>query len=181
MLNVRSNALPVKGLDARRRMAFGGLMTEQTVPLLIHTQYIKKLEFDSPGAPLSLAPGGPQPKLHVSVGMDGKSYDPIDGMNGKPYEITLSVAAKATVQDSDAVLFDLNLSYGMFVTVSEAVPEDQHHPLLMIEGPKVAFPFMRQIVAEVTQNAGFPQLMLTPVNFDKLYRDQYAQQVAQTA
>lgn len=149
-------------------------MTEQTIPLLIHTQYIKKLEFDSPGAPLSLAPGGPQPKLHVAVGMDGKTYDPIEGMNGKPYEVTLSVEAKATTDNG--TLFELKLAYGMFVTVSENVPPEQHHPILMIEGPKVAFPFMRQIVAEVTQNAGFPQLMLTPVNFEKLYRDQYAQQ-----
>jgi len=155
-------------------------MTEQTIPLLIHTQYIKKLSFNSPGAPLTLAPGGPQPKLHVSVGMDGKYYDNMDGVGGKPYEVTLLVDAKATTQDGSEVLFELNLAYGMFVTVSENVPPEQHHPLLMIEGPKIAFPFMRQIVAEVTQNAGFPQLMLTPVNFDKLYRDQYAAQMAQT-
>lgn len=156
-------------------MPFGKGMTEQTVPLLIHTQYIKSLTFNSPGAPLSLAPGN-QPKLNVTVGMDGKGFNNMDGVAGKPYEVILNVEASATTPEGE-LLFDLKLSYGLFVTVSEALPEANHHPLLMIEGPKTAFPFVRQIVAEVTQNAGFPQLMLTPVSYEKLYRDQYAAQV----
>lgn len=148
--------------------------------LLIHTQYIKNMVFDSPGAPLSLAPGE-SPKLAVTVGMDGKSYDPIEGFPGKAYEITFKVEAAATRPSTGEPLFKLDLQYGMFCTVAADVPDQHHHPILMIEGPKLVFPFVRQIVAEITQNSGFPPLMLTPVNFEKLYRDQYAQQVQGSA
>lgn len=150
-------------------------MTDLNTPLIIHTQYIKNLSFVSPGAPLSLAPGQGAPKLSVNVGLDGKKYDAMDGVPGVPYEVSLNVDVKASSQDGKE-LFTLKLNYGMFMTVAEELPEQHHHPLLMIEGPKMAFPFVRQIVAEVTKDSGFPPLMLTPVNFEKLYRDQYAAQ-----
>jgi preprotein translocase subunit SecB len=151
----------------------------QATPLLIHTQYTKDLSFESPGAPLSLAPGGQTPKLEVNVSMDGKEFNEIEGLSGKAYEISLRVDAKAVSPEDGKTIFVLDLTYGLFVTVSDEIPKEQHHPLLMIEGPRLAFPFVRQIVAEVTKDGGFPPLMLTPVNFEKLYRDQYAAQVVQ--
>lgn len=147
---------------------------QQATPIMVHTQYIKELKHVSPGAPLSLAPGI-SPKISVNINMDGKEFKDMEGVPGKPYEIILSVEASAKSEDGTE-LFSLNLSYGLFITIAENVPEKNHHPLLMIEGPKLAFPFVRQIVAEVTQNSGFPPLMLTPVSFEKLYRDQYLQQ-----
>lgn len=163
------------GLDASVKGRYVWAMT-QTMPLLIHTQYVKSLNFDSPGAPLSLAPNE-TPKLSVSVSMDGKEFNDIEGFPGKPYEVILKVEASA-VTPSGETLFKLDLSYGMFMTIAHDVPKEHHHPLLMIEGPKLGFPFMRQIVAEVTQNSGFPPMMLSPVNFEELYRQQYAQQQA---
>lgn len=150
-------------------------MTDLNTPLIIHTQYIKDLSFVSPGAPLSLAPGQGAPKLTVNVNMDGKKYDKMDGVPGIPYEVSLSVEVLAASQD-DKNLFTLKLIYGLFMTVAEELPEQHHHPLLMIEGPRLAFPFVRQIVADITKDSGFPPLMLTPVNFEKLYRDQHAAQ-----
>ena len=62
------------------------------------------------------------------------------------------------------------------------IPEQHHHPILMIEGPKIAFPFARQILADMTLQGGFPPLYLAPVDFEGLYRDQYrAQQEAAQA
>ena len=149
-------------------------MTVDT-PLIIHTQYIKDLSFVSPGAPLSLAPGMGAPQLNVNVNMDGKKYDKMDGVPGIPYEVSLTVDVNAKSPDGKD-LFTLKLNYGLFMTVAEELAEQQHHPLLMIEGPRLAFPFVRQIVADVTKDSGFPPLMLTPVNFEKIYRDQHAAQ-----
>ncbi len=147
---------------------------EQVSPIMVHTQYIKSLSHVSPGAPLSLAPGI-SPKISVNINMDGKEFKDLEGVPGQPYEIVLSVEASAKTEEGEE-LFALNLSYGLFITIAESIPKKNHHPLLMIEGPKLAFPFVRQIVAEVTQNSGFPPLMLTPVSFEKLYRDQYLNQ-----
>lgn len=153
---------------------------QQATPIMVHTQYIKELKHQSPGAPLSLAPGI-SPKIFVNINMDGKEFKDLEGVPGQPYEIVLSVEAGAKTESGEE-LFTLNLSYGLFITIADNVPKQNHHPLLMIEGPKLAFPFVRQIVAEVTQNSGFPPLMLTPVSFEKLYRDQYlAQQGEQAA
>ena len=160
-------------LDASVKGRYVWLMT-QTMPLLIHTQYVKSLSFDSPGAPLSLAPTE-APKLSVSVSMDGKEFNDIEGFPGKPYEVVLKVDASAVTKQGET-LFSLQLAYGMFMTVGNDVPQQHHHPLLMIEGPKLGFPFLRQIVAEITQNSGFPPMMLSPVNFEELYRQQYAAQ-----
>ena len=60
----------------------------------------------------------------------------------------------------------------------EGVPEDQLHPFLMIECPRMLFPFARQIVSETVANGGFPPLMLDPIDFTALYRQRLAQMSA---
>lgn len=152
------------------------IITDQPrmVPLTVHAQYIKDLSFENPHTPKSLMPGQAVPSTTINVTLDAKKMDDMQG-NGIAYEVTLHIEAQA-MRDQDPV-FIIEMDYGTVCSVAKDVPEEHHHPLLMIEIPKLAFPFARQILAEITSQAGYPPLLLNPVDFEGMYRDQYLAQV----
>lgn len=152
-------------------------VTARTVPLTIHAQYIKDFSFENPHAPQSLLPGQAIPAMDVSVTLDAKKV-PDEKNQNTVYEIILHIEAKAT--RGTQVVFLTHLDYATVASVNKEVPERHHHPLLMVEVPKLAFPFARQVLADVTSQAGYPPLLLNPVDFEGMYRDQFLAQ-AKTA
>ncbi|MDZ4322794.1 MAG: protein-export chaperone SecB, partial [Alphaproteobacteria bacterium] len=78
-------------------------------------------------------------------------------------------------------VFLLDLEYAGAFTIGSEVPEEYLRPILMIECPRILFPFARHIVATTTQEAGFPSLLLTPVDFAELYQQQVAQEQKETS
>lgn len=146
------------------------------VPLIIHAQYIKDFSFENPNAPESLMPGQEMPGTTVNVTLDSRKLAQNVGEHTS-YEVSLHIEASATRKGS--VVFLTELDYSVVCSVHKDVPEQHHHPILMIEAPKLAFPFARQILAEATSQAGYPPLLLNPVDFEGMYRQQYlAQQQA---
>lgn len=148
--------------------------TPRMVPLSIHAQYIKDLSFENPNTPQSLMPGQSIPGTTVNVTMDAKKLDPMQNGN-IAYEVLLHIEATAT--RGEKVVFIVELDYAVVCSVAKDVPDQHHHPLLMIEVPKLAFPFARQVLAEITSQAGYPPLLLNPVDFEGMYREQYLAQV----
>ena len=157
-------------------------MTEQTekknvnLPLTVHAQYIKDFSFENPNAPASLRPEGDDKgatEMHVNVNMDSKPMKD-KGM----FEMVLTVEARA--KRGEMVLFIAELQYGVICTVASQVPEQHVHPLVMIEAPKLAFPFARQILCDAVIAGGYPPLMLNPVDFEGLYIAQYQKEQAET-
>lgn len=142
-----------------------GAEQQQEGPMVIHAQYVKDLSFENPSAADNLRPGLEPPQMEVNVGLHMKKLED----NGV-YEVTLHVEAKAVRGES--VVFLAEIDYAVIASVQN-VPEQQHHPLLMIEAPKLAFPFARQILAEVTSQGGYPPVLLNPVDFEGLYIQQY--------
>jgi len=147
--------------------------TPRMVPLTVHAQYIKDLSFENPNAPQSLLPGQAIPATTVNVTLDAKKIE--DGKEkGTTFEVMLHIEASA-IRDKQ-VVFIVELDYAVVCSVAGDVPDQHHHPLLMIEVPKLAFPFARQILSEVTSQAGYPPLLLNPVDFEGMYREQYLAQ-----
>jgi preprotein translocase subunit SecB len=132
-------------------------------PLTIHGQYIKDLSFENPRAPQSLIEQK-QPQLNLNVNVATRQFDP------KTFEVTLTIEASAQTQEKEP-LFVLELVYGGTVSLGE-VPQEAFGPLLLIETPRLLFPFARAIVANATREAGFPPLNIAPVDFVALYRQQ---------
>lgn len=132
-------------------------------------QYIKDLSFESPGAPKSLQAQIPGGGIKIEINVNAK---PI-GEN--VYEVELTTEAKAG--SDEAVIFNLELVYAAVFRI-EGVPRESIHPLIMIEGPRLIFPFARQILADTTRNGGFPPLLIDPVDFAALYRQRVAQMQA---
>jgi len=124
-------------------------------------QYIRDLSFENPGAPGSIMVGGTNPAFNVSISVAVKKQaDEI-------FAVELTLNAKANREA--VVLFNVELVYGGVFRLKN-VPEVQLSQLLMIECPRLIFPFARQVLASVTQQGGFPPLMMEPVDFAAIYR-----------
>ncbi len=145
---------------------------QNAAPMIVHAQYIKDMSFENPHAPDSLKPGQDAPQIGVNVGLRMEKIDD-EGV----YEVTLHIDARAT--RGAQVVFLAELDYAVVASVNPALPEKQHHPLLMIEAPKLAFPFARQVLAEITSQGGYPPVLLNPVDFEGLYIQQYQAQKQQ--
>ena len=138
-----------------------GSATEAVPQLSSLTQYVKDFSFENPNAPQSLGQQQQQPQISLNVNVGGQ------GLSDTDFESTLVLEGKA--EAGETVLFQFELTYsGVFRIVN--VPQDQMHPVVMIECPRLLFPFARQIVAEAVRNGGFPPLYIDPVDFAGLYR-----------
>jgi len=123
-------------------------------------QYIRDLSFESPGAPGSIMLGSGAPTFSINVDVDvRKQADEV-------YAVELKLGAKAD-RDSN-VLFAVELLYGGVFRIRNIV-EPQLSQLLMIECPRLIFPFARQVLANVTQQGGFPPVMIDPIDFGSVY------------
>ncbi len=145
--------------------------TMQSLPLQIHAQYIRDVSFENPNAPASLRGGQDAPEMDISFNMDARNLE--DDKAEALYEVALKVTANAT--RGDKTVFIAEIEYGAVVELSQ-VPEDKHHPLLLIEVPRLMFPFVRQIMSEMTQGGGYPPLNLNPVDFAQIYMQRFAKQ-----
>ena len=123
-------------------------------------QYIRDMSFENPGAPASIMLGGPNPNFQVgiNVGVKKQSED--------LYAVEITLNAKADREKN--VLFNVELIYGGVFRMKN-IPEAQLAPLLLVECPRLIFPFARQVLATITQQGGFPPLMMEPVDFTQVY------------
>jgi len=141
-------------------------MAQMPIPQIgILVQYVKDFSFENPNAPRSLAPSTQQPAININIGVDAAPLTETD------VEVTLRLEGKAEAQGM--LLFGFELMYsGVFRIVN--VPPDSLQPTIMIECPRLLFPFAREIVATATRNGGFPPLLLEPIDFGGLYRQRLA-------
>jgi preprotein translocase subunit SecB len=124
-------------------------------------QYLKDLSFENPNAPQSLMNEGSQPQIDVSVNVNAKTLAPTD------YEVELQLEIKAL--DDKSTVFAAEMLYAGIFRL-ENIPEEHMHALVLIECPRMIFPFARQILAEATRNGGFPPLLLDPIDFGAMYQ-----------
>ena len=134
---------------------------EAQPPLLINAQYVKDLSFEVPAAPAVFAQIQQRPpEIAIKVDVQARNLE------GSLFEVVLSIRADCT--SAEVVAFILELAYGGVFTLN--VPAEDVRPVLLIECPRILFPFARQILAMTTMNGGFLPLMLGPVDFAGLYQ-----------
>lgn len=147
-------------------------------PLVVNIQYVKDLSFEVPGAPAIYTTLRAQPQ--VSINLDVQARRITEG--GNNYEVTLMIRAEATDPNAQAngpvpaqVVFIGELTYAGVFTLT-GVPENAIEPVLLVECPRILFPFARNILAEVTRDGGFPPVLLQPIDFVQLWQSRRAQQ-----
>jgi preprotein translocase subunit SecB len=138
--------------------------------LNVLVQYTKDLSFENPNAPRSLGPQQQQPAINIQINVGA------NGVADNDYEVTLSIEGKAEI--GDMVLFNFELAYAGVFRIQN-VPQENLHPVVMIECPRLLFPFAREIIATAVRDGGFPPLLLDPVDFVGLYRQNLANQTGQ--
>jgi preprotein translocase subunit SecB len=147
---------------------------QQNAPQLnVLAQYIKDFSFENPNAPRSLAPAQTQPGIQIQINVG------VGQLAATDYEVSLKVEGKAESADA-TLLFAFDLTYSGLFRIQN-VPEQQIHPVVMIECPRLLFPFAREIIASSVRAGGFPPLMLDPVDFVALYQQRVAQMQQQPA
>ena len=141
-------------------------------------QFIRDLSFENILAQKGLDTNTP-PDIKVKVNLDAKKRK---SKNQYEVMIKLSVVSSAKTEGSNdgenSKLFILEIEYGGIFEVT-GVPEDQIHPYLMIECPRILFPYLRRIVADVTHDGGFPPLNLEQINFLALYQKEIERRQAE--
>ena len=137
--------------------------------ILVHAQYIKDLSFENPNAPRVLMEGSNQPDVEITVNVGAQL------INEDQYEVTLNIAAKASAEET--TLFLVDLTFAGLVT-PEGAGTDEINPLIMIEAPRLLFPFARAIISDATRDGGFMPLNIQPVDFVAVYQHNLAQQAA---
>ena len=134
--------------------------TANAPKLSVLVQYMKDFSFENPNAPRSFAPQQQAPNISIQVNVNARQLGPAD------YEVTLLLEGGAGEGANTLFKFELNFA-GVFRI--ENVPAEQIQPSIMIEGPRLLFPFARQIVAEAVKGGGFPPLYIDPIDFNALF------------
>lgn len=146
---------------------------EYAPSLMVKAQYVKDFSFENPGAPEILATLQSDPDVNINVNVE------VGRLNNGDFEVILSIAADAKADTKQ--IFLAELSYAGVFAIDESVPEEQHGPILLIECPRLLFPFARNIIADATREGGFPPLMMQPIDFIALYQQQMTQQGGEQA
>jgi preprotein translocase subunit SecB len=144
----------------------GGSAPVQSPALNVLAQYVKDLSFENPNAPRSLQPQNNAPGISIQVNVG------YGQLSESEYDVTLTLEGNAG--EGVGLLFNFELKYGGVFRL-QGIPQDQMHPVLMIECPRLLFPFARQIIAEAVRNGGFPPLYIDPIDFMGLYQQRMAE------
>jgi preprotein translocase subunit SecB len=143
----------------------GGQAQDNQPQLTVLGQYIKDLSFENPNAPQSLM-AGQQPQINIQINVGAKPLSDTD------VEVALKLEGKA--EHEGKLLFGFELDFAGIFRIRN-VPQNDLQPLVLIECPRLLFPFAREIVATTVRNGGFPPLLLDPVDFAALYRQKLSQ------
>ena len=132
---------------------------EQQVAIAINAQFVKDISFEAPHVPQIFTELKSNPEINVNVDVQaGKIQDTV-------YQVNLRIKAEAKAEDKVAFLCEVE--YGCIATVQ--VAPEHIEPILLIEIPRLLFPFARNIIADLTRESGFPPLMINPIDFVGLY------------
>lgn len=137
------------------------------MPLVLNIQFTKDLSFEVPGAPEIFATLREQPRVDLALDVQAR---PIEE-GGNVFEVSLMIRADAKVGETQC--FIAELTYCGIFTIT--VPQEHLEPVLLVECPRLLFPFARNILADVTREGGFPPVMLNPIDFVQLWQNRRTQ------
>ena len=151
---------------------------QQNPPLVVNIQYVKDLSFEVPGAPQIFSSMRSQPGVQINLDVQARRIQ--EGQN--VFEVTLAIRAEATEQPAppepqqsavasggeQRTVFIAELAYAGIFTLN-GVPENSVEPVLLVECPRLLFPFARTILADVTREGGFAPVLLQPIDFVALW------------
>ena len=143
-----------------------GIAGDEVPQLNVLVQYMRDFSFENPRAPNSLAEQDESPNISIQVNVNAEKHTDTD------FEVTLHIEGSAG--EGAKTLFKFELEYGGVFSLNN-IPEDDLQPIVLIECPRLLFPFARQIIADGVRNGGYPPLYIDPIDFVALYQQQLEQ------
>ena len=144
-----------------------GAPADQAPPQLnVLAQYTNDLSFENPNAPQSLTSRQEHPQIGIQINVGANPLTDTD--------IEVSIKLEGKAETAGALLFRFDLDFAGVFRIRN-VPQESLNPVVLIECPRLLFPFAREIIATAVRNGGFPPLLLDPVDFVSLYRQKMAQ------
>jgi preprotein translocase subunit SecB len=144
----------------------GGTPEDLQPQLSVAAQYIKDFSFENPNAPQSLHTGGEPPQIGIQINVNATP------LSDTEIEVVLKLDGKA--ENAGQLMFRFELEFAGVFRIRN-VPQESLNAIVLIECPRLLFPFAREIIATAVRNGGFPPLLLDPVDFVSLYRNKLAQ------
>ena len=144
----------------------GAVAAAPQVKMQVLAQFVRDLSFENMVAQKGLSGTEMQPEIQVGVNLDARQRP-----QANTYDVIAKFKVSSTNKANGDTLFLLELDYGGVFLV-EGVPAEQLHPFLLIECPRLLFPFIRRIISDVTHDGGFPPLNIDNVDFLALYRQE---------
>ena len=142
------------------------------IKMQVLAQFVRDMSFENMVAQKGLTSAEVQPDIQVAVSLDARKR-----AQESQYDVVTKFKVTSKNKVNGETLFLLELDYaGVFLV--EGVPEEQMHPFLLIECPRLLFPFVRRIISDVTRDGGFPPLNIDTVDFLALYRQELARRAA---
>lgn len=142
------------------------------IKMNILAQFIRDMSFENILAQKGIQ-GEVSPDISVQVNLDAKKRK-----QDHQFEVITKIQVDSTAKESGEKLFLLELEYAGVFHI-EGVPDEQMHPFLLIECPRMTFPFVRRVVSDITRDGGFPPLNLENIDFVMLYRNEIARRQAE--
>ncbi len=142
-----------------------GPAPQQGPTLNVLAQYVKDLSFENPGVAAQIPQAKPQIQVGIDVGVRPLGAD----------QFEVSLRAMVDAKSGEATVYVAEVVYAGVLQLRN-VPANAQQPILLIEAPRMLFPFLRRIVADVTRDGGYQPLMLDPIDFAALYRMQLERQ-----
>jgi preprotein translocase subunit SecB len=139
----------------------------QAPGIAINIQYVKDLSFEVPGAPEIYVQLRQAPQVQVNLDVNARRL-----AQEHVYEVVLSIRAEAKTEEKPAFIVELDYA-GVFTLT--AIPGEMLEPVLLVEAPRLLFPFARAIISDVTRESGFPAVLLQPIDFLALWQSRRAQ------
>ncbi|MGV6804793.1 MAG: protein-export chaperone SecB [Ruegeria sp.] len=149
-----------------------GAQAAPQIQMRVLGQFVRDMSFENVMAQKGVS-GDVQPEISVQVNLDAKKRQA-----DHQYEVSIKLKLTSKAKGLEDVLFLCEIDYcGLFHV--EGVPEDQLHPFLLIECPRMLFPFLRRIVSDITRDGGYPPVNLDNIDFVGLYRNELARRQAE--
>jgi preprotein translocase subunit SecB len=146
----------------------GAAAAPAQIKMQVLAQYVRDMSFENAVVQKGLAAGDVQPDIQVAVSLDARKR-PV----ANQFEVITKFKVTSKNKVNGDVLFLLELEYGGTFHI-EGVSDEQLHPFLLIECPRLLFPYVRRIISDVTRDGGFPPLNVDQVDFMALYRQELA-------
>lgn len=149
----------------------GGAAAAPQIRMNVVAQYIRDLSFENMAIQKGLTGGDIQPDIQMAVSLDARKRTVAN-----QYDVITKYKVTSRNKVNNETLFLLELEYGGTFLI-EGVSDDQLHPFLLIECPRILFPFVRRIISDITREGGFPPVTVDNVDFLSLYRQELARRV----